>query len=400
MNHWCLSILFLLLSSTFVVGQTSDELKKKQQQLASDIAYKEKIIKKLEEDSKNTLSRVKLADQKIQQREELITTLLQELDLINEKISENQDLVAALEADIDALKGEYAKMVVQAYKTRNTADKVMYIFASDDFEQAYRRMKYLQQLAEYRQRQAEAILSTQASLESKRIALEAQREEKNRVLNSHNQEKVVLSKEKQDKAKKLTELSTQEVKYKKELQEANKKSEEMRLAIKKAIEREILESNSGTPAAPSKVIKLTPEALELGNSFVANKGKLPWPVDKGEIVGLFGEQPHPFLNGIIVKNNGVTISTTEGSRARAVYDGEVTRIIIMAGAGKIVMVRHGEYITVYTNMKETFVKAGDKVKTKEELGILLTDKGKTEFEFQLWKGVELQNPSQWIYKAR
>jgi len=271
MNHWCLSILFLLLSSTFVVGQTSDELKKKQQQLASDIAYKEKIIKKLEEDSKNTLSRLKLADQKIQQREELITTLLQELDLINEKISENQDLVAALEADIDALKGEYAKMVVQAYKTRNTADKVMYIFASDDFEQAYRRMKYLQQLAEYRQRQAEAILSTQASLESKRIALEAQREEKNRVLNSHNQEKVVLSKEKQDKAKKLTELSTQEVKYKKELQEANKKSEEMRLAIKKAIEREILESNSGTPAAPSKVIKLTPEALELGNSFVANR---------------------------------------------------------------------------------------------------------------------------------
>ena len=138
----------------------------------------------------------------------------------------------------------------------------------------------------------------------------------------------------------------------------------------------------------------------MGKSFAANKGKLPWPIDKGEITALFGEQPHAFLKGIKVKNNGVTISTTDGSRARAVFDGEVSKIIILPGAGKVVMIRHGEYISIYTNLKETFVSTGDKVKTKEEIGIVVTDQGKTEFEFQLWKGTVLTDPSYWLYKGR
>jgi septal ring factor EnvC (AmiA/AmiB activator) len=123
-------------------------------------------------------------------------------------------------------------------------------------------------------------------------------------------------------------------------------------------------------------------------------------VDKGEVVAKFGQQPHPFLNQVTVKNNGITISTTEGSRARAVFDGVVSKIIILPGVGKVVMVRHGEYISVYTNLKETFVSNGDKIKTKEEIGVIITDKGKTEFEFQLWKGTELINPVYWIYGAK
>ena len=150
----------------------------------------------------------------------------------------------------------------------------------------------------------------------------------------------------------------------------------------------------------SKSFKLTPEARELSNNFVANKGKLPWPADKGEIVDYFGEQPHPYLKGIKVKNNGITISTTSGSRARAVFEGEVSKVLILPGSGKVVIVRHGEFITVYTNLKETFVSNGDKVRTKEEIGIIVSDKGKTEFEFQLWKGTELLNPIYWIYGAK
>ena len=319
--------------------------------------------------------------------------------MIDEKIEENQDLVTAMQNDIVRLKEEYSKMVVQAYKTRNVSSKLMYIFASEDFGQAYRRLKYLQQLSDYRKRQAQAIILTQSSLERKRLALEEQRKEKNSVLNSQNQEKLTLNRERQEKESELKKLSSKEVQYKKELAAAEKSANELKNLIKKAIEREIAARNE-VAGTTGSTYNLTPEARELGNNFVANKGKLPWPVDKGEITAYFGEQPHPFLKGITVKNNGISISTTGNSRARAVYDGEVSKIIILPGAGKVVMVRHGEYISIYTNLKETFVNTGDKVKTKEEIGVIISDKGKTEFEFQLWKGTTLMDPSYWIFKGR
>ena len=399
MKNWFLSLGMIVLFAMTLQAQSSDELKRKQQQLRQDIEYKEKLLKQIKEDSKSSSTKIVLIDKKINQREELIQSIREEIALIEEKIEENQDLIASLEDDIARLKEEYAKMVVQAYKTRNNADKVMYIFASEDFSQAYRRMKYLQQLSEYRQRQAEAILQAQRSLESKRERLEAQRVEKNEVLNSQNQEKLTLNREKQEKEQELKKLSSKEAQYKKELAAAEKAASELRDLIRKAIEREIAARNKEAGSTGS-TYQLTPEARELGNNFVANKGKLPWPVDKGEITAYFGEQPHPFLKGIKVKNNGVKISTTSNSRARAVFDGEVTKILIIQGAGKAVMIRHGEYITVYTNLKETFVNTGDKVKTKEEIGIILSDKGKTEFEFQLWKGTDILNPSYWIYKAQ
>lgn len=405
MNHWYLSILFVFLSLGLAHSQSSAELKKKQKQLNENISYTEKLLGQIQEDTKNSRTIITLVDKKINQREELILSIREEISLLDQKISRNEDLIDALEADINRLKEEYAKMVVQAYKTRNATDKVMYIFASEDFTQAYHRIKYMQQLSEYRKRQAEAIIHTQQSLERKRSALEEIRAQKNAILHEQNQEKLTLSREKEEKEKQLKALTGKESQYKKELAQAQKKAEELRVAIKKAIEREIelknaaAKKSNSTKGAPA-VVALTPEARELSNNFVANKGKLPWPVDKGEITSYFGEQPHPFLKGIKIKNNGITISTTEGARARAVFDGEVSKIIILPGAGKIVMLRHGEYITVYTNLKETFVSTGDKVKTKEELGVVLTDKGKTEFEFWLWKDTLLLDPAFWIFKAR
>ena len=399
MNHWSLSIFLLLVFAFSGMGQTSGELKEKQQKLREDIKYKEKLLKQIEQDSKSSTTKIVLLNKKINQREELITSIKDEIYLIDEKIEENEDLVAALQNDIVRLKEEYSKMVVQAYKTRNVSSKLMYIFASEDFGQAYRRLKYLQQLSDYRKRQAQAIILTQSSLERKRLALEEQRKEKNSVLNSQNQEKLTLNRERQEKESELKKLSSKEVQYKKELAAAEKSANELKNLIKKAIEREIAARNE-VAGTTGSTYNLTPEARELGNNFVANKGKLPWPVDKGEITAYFGEQPHPFLKGITVKNNGISISTTGNSRARAVYDGEVSKIIILPGAGKVVMVRHGEYISIYTNLKETFVNTGDKVKTKEEIGVIISDKGKTEFEFQLWKGTTLMDPSYWIFKGR
>ena len=322
--------------------------------------------------------------------------------MIDREIADNEDLINALEADIVQLKAEYAKMVQQAYKTRNASNTVMYIFASEDFTQAYRRMKYLQQLNEYRKEQAQAIVYTQKSLEKKREELERQRQEKNAVLNDQNQEKLTLNREKQEKEKKLEKLGSQEDVYRKELKEATRKDEELKQAISRAIKREIellAEKNkSKTPNAT--VFKKSPEDLQLEENFVANKGKLPWPVDQGEIVTRFGQQAHPFLKGVQINKNGITFSTTQNNKVRAVFDGVVSKIIIIPGQGKLVMVRHGDYITVYTNLRETFVRDGDVVKTKEEIGIIITDKGKTETEIQLWKGTEIIDPSLWLYKAK
>jgi septal ring factor EnvC (AmiA/AmiB activator) len=399
MKHWLLSLVLILAAVAYGYGQSSDELKRKQQKLREDIQYKEKLLKKIEEDSKSSTTKIVLINKKINQREELISSIRQEIDYLERKMRENEELIDALESDIARLKEEYAKMVVQAYKTRSNSQKLMYIFASEDFEQAYRRLKYLQQLTEYRQRQAVAIIETQRSLETKQLALEEQRKEKNAILNAQNQEKLTLNRERQEKEKELQGLSSKEAQYKKELAAAEKSAEDLRIAIKKAIEREIAARNEAA-GTTGTAYQLTPEARELGNNFVANKGKLPWPVAKGEVTAYFGEQPHPFLKGIVVKNNGITISTTDNSRARAVFDGEVSKIIILPGAGKVVMIRHGEYISIYTNLKETFVNTGDKVKTKEEIGIILSDKGKTEMEFQLWKGTDLMDPSYWIFQAR
>ncbi len=399
MSRWYLNLLVLLLCACAATAQTSDELKRKQQKLKEDIRYKEKLLQQIKEDSKSSSTKIVLLNKKLTQREELILTIRDEIDYIEARIDANEDLIDALETDIERLKEEYAKMVVQAYKTRNVSDKIMFLFASEDFGQAYRRLKYIQQLSEYRKQQAEAIRLTQSSLEKKRASLERQREEKNAVLNEQNKEKLTLSRERQEREKKLDRLLQDEAKYKQALSQAQKQAESLKQAIKKAIEREIAARNAATGSSGS-TYKMTPEARELSNNFVNNKGKLPWPVDKGEITSYFGTQPHPFLKGIQVKNNGITISTTENMRARSVFDGEVSKIMILAGAGKVVMIRHGEYISIYTNLKETFVSTGDKVKTKEEIGILLTDKGKTEMEFQIWKGTELLDPSYWIYKAR
>lgn len=399
MSRWYLKLVILLLCAFTATGQTSDELKQKQQKLKEDIRYKEKLLEQIKEDSKSSSTKIVLLNKKLSQREELIFTIRDEIDFIEDRIAANEDLIEALEGDVENLKAEYAKMVVQAYKTRNVSNKVMFIFASEDFGQAFRRLKYLQQLSEYRKQQAIAIQLTQESLEKKRTALERQREEKNSVLNEQNKEKLTLSRERQEREKKLDRLLQDEAKYKQDLKQSERQAEELRNAIKKAIEREIAARNAATGSSGTSY-KLTPEARELSNNFASNKGKLPWPVDKGEVTSYFGTQPHPFLNGIEVKNNGITISTTENMRSRAVFDGEVSKIMILPGAGKVVMIRHGEYISVYTNLKETFVSTGDKVKTKQEIGVLLTDKGKTETEFQIWKGVELLDPSYWIYKGR
>ncbi|MEM9025104.1 MAG: peptidoglycan DD-metalloendopeptidase family protein, partial [Bacteroidota bacterium] len=309
---------------------------------------------------------------------------------------EQQQLIEAMENDLQRLKDEYAKMIYHTYKNRNAYSRLMFIFSSENFNQAYKRLQYLRQYAAFRQHQGELIQKTRELLEDKKADLEAIRGEKEGLLQAEQGEIRSLGSERKQQQGTVRKLQKEQKKLKAQLRAAQRKAELLQREIERIIREEL--ARKGKRGSTYDVD--TPRARELSSNFTANKGKLPWPVKKGEITGYFGTHPHPILKGIDVKNSGVVISTVSGSKARAVFDGEVSRIIVLKGAGKTVMIRHGEFITIYTNLRDTYVKAGDKVTTEQEIGTLLDQTGTTEIEFQVWRGTDLQNPSLWLYKAR
>lgn len=391
--------LYVLVGMTFILqvsfAQTKEELEKKKAELSNEIKYNNKLLKETKKNKQLSLSQLLILNKKIANRQQLISAIHSEIRLLNNQIEENHSLIEAMENDIQKLKEEYAKMIYFAYKNRNNYNRLMFLFSSEDFNQAYKRLKYYQQYTRYRQTQAALIKKTQLLLNNKVVDLETKKAEKQHLLGYEHTEKKALSSEKQEQQNVFRGLQKKE----KQLQsEINKKRQEAS-RLKKAIERIIEEEMK---AKGKNYFALTPEARALSNSFAGNKGKLPWPVLKGTITGYFGEHSHPVLKKVKIKNNGIDISTTVGAIARSVFEGEVTSVIIIQGAGKAVMIRHGEYITIYAQLKEAFVKSGDKVKTKQEIGSVITDEssGKTELHFELWKRREILNPSQWIYRTK
>lgn len=237
------------------------------------------------------------------------------------------------------------------------------------------------------------ILKTQQMLSNKIKKLEQSRREKERLLGIEHKEKELLSDEITDQRNTFAKLKNKEKALKKEIERNKQKTRQLQKAIEKIIEEELKSKGDNFFA-------LTPEAKQLSKSFASNKGKLPWPVLKGVITEYFGEHPHPVLKQVTIKNNGINISTTVGSYARAVFNGVVSGIVILQGAGKVVMVRHGEYISIYSNLETADVVKGQKVSVKQEIGKVLTDpaSGKTYLHFELWKGKRILNPSPWLYR--
>nr|MBA3898949.1 peptidoglycan DD-metalloendopeptidase family protein [Bacteroidota bacterium] len=291
---------------------------------------------------------------------------------------------------------------------------------------AYRRLKYLQQYSDYRKKQVEAIAVTQEKLDSKIASLNLLVQEKLALLNTEESEKGQLAIEKKEQEGTLTKLQEKEKELLAAIKEKEKEQRNLQLAIQRVIEEEMRKerelaaakakaaakaaaaknasSPASTPAPEAKptgnALALTSEAQKLSATFESNRNKLPWPVTEGIITGKFGEHPHPVLKTIIIRNNGVDIATKAGSDVRAVFDGEVTGVLTMPTGSKVVIVRHGEYLSVYTNLKEIFVKQGDKITTKQSIASVITDEinSKTEVHFEIYKGQTALNPEHWLFK--
>ncbi len=379
-------------------GQSRKALEQQKSKIRKEIDYKNQLLKETKKTKKKSLNQLVLIRKKIRSRENLISTLRSEQELIEGEINGLKSEIERKEDELEALKDEYAKMIYHAYKTRSSYDKIMFVLASEDFNQAYKRLKYLQQYSQFRQAQADQIVKTKAQLDSTIANLEDKKIEKEVLIQNTQNERNSLAEDIGEKQKVFNELNLKEKELKAEIKKNEKEARKLQKAIQRIIDEEIKKQNKG---GKGKYV-LTPEAKALSSNFANNKGKLPWPTAKGVVTAYYGEHWHPVLKGIKIKNNGVDISTDQGGKARAVFEGEVSGVIVLPGSGKAIMVRHGEYISVYANLVDVFVQKGDKITTKQEIGMAKTDnqKGQTHIHFELWKGQTTMNPAQWLYQFK
>jgi septal ring factor EnvC (AmiA/AmiB activator) len=428
---------FIGLQSSFVAQtkaqqQSQKELQNKKNKLNDDIKQLNMQLSQTKASKKSQINTIVVINTKLKMREELIGTINDQLSQINGSIKQNVTEINVLKSNLDKLKAEYAKMIYFAQRNQDSYTKIMFLFSSGNFNQAYMRIKYFQQYATFRKKQAQEIVATQNVITGKLNELEGQRHEKNVLLGNEKEQKQQLDGEKQQQEIVLSELQQQEHELKKELEKKKRDAENLQIAIRKLIEAEIRrkldesikiakdkaeklaksEKNkneiknikSKTEVKPVAVKtyapELTSEAAAVGADFSSSRGKLPWPVAKGVICQGYGEYEHPAIKGFIMNNNGVEICATKGSQARAIFGGEVTSIAISPTGGKLIIIRHGEYLSVYMNIGEVFVKQGDKVTMKQMIGTIQDEEGKTSVNLQIWKGQKTMDPSGWLFNGR
>jgi len=300
--------------------------------------------------------------------------------------------ILKLENDIKQLKEEYAKMIYYAYKNRNNYDKLMFILAAEDFNQAYRRMKYFQQYSEYRKEQAQRIVVSQKNLEYQTEQLGEIRQEKLSLLSRKERENSQLTSEKNKKNSEINRLKRKERELRKKIREEEKRKKQIEAAIAELIARELKENKN------SKTLSATEEVLS--QRFKSSKGKLVWPVNKGIIIQEFGEHPHPVIKGIVQKSDGIDIGSVSDLMVKAIFEGEVKKVFAVPGANMGVIIRHGHYLSLYTNIVNVRVKPGDVINEGDYIGDMyksISDDG-TLLHLRIYEERKVLNPKNWLRK--
>lgn len=435
-------ILLFFLSSDLLFSQNKTKLEKEKQELEIKIKQTHSQLNKEEKKKNSALKELEFSDKKINQHNRLLKNLEDsikiQVDTINEaeiQIKNLQESIIKKPEQIENLKesivkkkeeltftqNTLSKIIYQTYVWKNTYNESFFLISSDDLNQLYKRKQYLNQLALNRKNQISKIKKIKEELEeeqkeleeeqkeleyekqnliNKRDLLKQKKENKEALFSQKQSENKILEEEKNNNSKIVSKIKQNEQYFRKILKQQEKEARVIEEQIRKLIEEEIRKSreeaeknNSGSP--------LTPEDLELSSNFTANKGKLPWPLEKGIIVSSFGIQKNKAISGIETKNNGIDFSTDPGQNCRVIFDGKISRIFFIKGKGKAVLVNHGNYFTVYSGLQDVIVKSGDEVISKQKLGKIVTSEisKETKLHFEIWKGKETQNPVKWLYKA-
>jgi septal ring factor EnvC (AmiA/AmiB activator) len=397
-----LYLLIFLISIIPIIGvsqKKSDLLKKQEKALIQKIQNTKQLIKQTRATEELTLSELTIINKQIRYRERLIRNYNFQLKKMDENIGEISRQINALSNTEKILKQEYEKMLIYAFKNRDPNYKFLYIISAPTFTEAFHRMKYIQHYSDYRIKQVERIESTEIELLIKQELLKKEVDKKRELIDYKKIEKNSYQKDKDTQLISLNILKENEAVLANELKKNNEKRREIAKAVKKAILKEI----KASVKSKSSKFSVTPDGIALSKNFVNNKGRLYWPVERGEITSTYGKHQHHLVNTAIIDNNGVDITTSKNSSVRSVFSGKVTSVLIIPGAGKVVMISHGEYRTVYANLQEVFVKKGQNLKAKEDIGKLLAkSNGISEAHFEIWKisssGMNTVNPSLWLSK--
>ncbi len=394
-----IAFLILFLSTLgFSQEKESDRLKKQQSDLEKKIGLTQQLLKNTAQNKTNLSENINLIERKIQYRQELLDNLKLQLSKLESDITGLSGEISKLEIELNRFKQTYRLMIIRAYKMRNKKASLLFILSSESFNQANKRMEYLAQLSKYRADQIRKIRSTIKNLSTEQTLLLQKKVEQSDLTERNAAEQKNYERDRENQKKAILEITGKEAQLKQELANQRKKSNEIQSAINAAINKEILaeKKKNVTPG-------LTKEIALNNKGFEENKGRLPWPVTNGEITKGFGKQPHPVHANVFTQNNGIDITTVKGATVRAVYAGEVTSVIVIPGAGKAVIIAHGNYRTIYSNLQETYVKTGDKVIVKQEIGaLLINSSGNSEVHFEIRKitpegEITNINPTYWLY---
>lgn len=382
--------MFALCFTAAAQKKTKSQLQKEKQQRVERIKEVEKILGETAAKKKNTLGGLMALNQRILEQENLINSIRREISLLNTEIRENNDIIAALDEDLDELKEEYAAMLFAAQKASNSTTRLTFLFSSESFDQLVMRLRYMEQYSETRKLQVELIAQVQAELGNQVKQTELKREEKNELLSQGVKENENLAILKKKQSSLVKALEKEEKQLKRDLEETRKAlavlDRKINDIIKEEMEREALALKSSRAGS-----------VALSSSFEENKNKLPWPVSTGFISQRFGRQNHPVLKGIVLQNDGVNIQTKENEKVKSVFDGEVRRVAFIPTLGSTVIINHGEYYSVYTGLKEVYVKTGQRVTTSQEIGqIISNNDGISELRFQIRKKTTALDPQAWL----
>jgi len=425
------SLFIVLLTSTgFVWSQKkSDQLQAEQNKLEKKLSTTKSLLDKVKKGTESSLNELKLIENQVKNRELLVRNFDNQIRSAELTISSKGDQIKELQKRLVRLKEQYKKLLIYAYKHRNKSAKMMYVFSSSNYFEAVKRTSYLKRLSEIQQKQFKVILQSEKTIHKEIKTIREEKDHKKVLLEEKIVEKQQIEKDKSSKQLALEKLRKDENSLMAEMKEQERQKAELKRRIKLAIEKEIAEAEAKakkdaekkaslasktsttstgtkttTTAAPAKEVTFTDtkENIALGKSFESNRGKLPWPVSKGSITESYGKNAHPTLPNVYTNNNGIDIGAPKNSQVRAVFDGEVTSVLNIPGAGKVIIIKHGAYRTVYSNLQEAYVSVGDKVSSKQSIGSLLADEegnlSTSHFEIhQVVEGsVQRINPTLWL----
>lgn len=390
----------------FVIIQ-AQQTSKKQKELEAQRLRLKKEIKQINsilfnniKTRKSALTQVEDLQVKLNVRLELIKVTNEQANLLTTRISINERNISTNRLELRNLKDEYANLIQKSYESKSLQNRLMFLFSSESFLQAYKRVQYLKQYASYRRKQGKAIANKTKLLQELNQTLNNEKAEKILLIEENRLVQKQIEKDAQDQKSLIKTLERKQTSLASQISKKEKQQKAIDREINRLIREAIAASNKALGKKRKKTFQLTPEAKLIADNFKANKGRLPWPLEKGVVVQGFGRQRHPVVKTTTIQSNGVILATEPLAQVRAVFEGEVMSVIVIKGSNPSVLIRHGNFITLYTNLAKLYVTKGEKVNAKQAIGEVFTNQqtGKTQFQFGIFNNVDALNPKEWVYQ--